>query len=134
MPRAYRAAPFIAGVAAAKTSVGPWALMGRGLLCNLLVCLALWTASRVSSEPAKLALIWWCLFGFIGSGYEHSIANMTLLGLDVFGNPGAGVGWGGYGYNLLWVTIGNTAGGVLLAGAYHLASRETARSEGRTAT
>lgn len=119
------AAPFISNVAAAKTSLGPWALVGRGFLCNLLVCLALWTSSRTPSEPAKLVLIWWCLFGFIGSGYEHSIANMTLLALDVIGNPAAGIGWLKFGHNLLWVTVGNTVAGVVLAAAYHVASAES---------
>lgn len=121
------AMPFIAKVAGAKSAAGPWVLMGRGLLCNLLVCLALWTASRTKSDTAKILLIGWCLFGFIGSGYEHSIANMTLLGLAVLGQAGAGVGWGGLWHNLLWVTIGNTAGGLLLAWAYHWASPDATR-------
>ena len=121
------AMPFIAKVAGSKMAVGPWALIGRGLLCNLLVCLALWTSSRTKSDTAKILLIGWCLFGFIGSGYEHSIANMTLLGLGVLGQSGSAVGWGGFWYNVLWVTIGNTACGLLLAGAYHLATRDATR-------
>jgi nitrite transporter len=64
-------------------------------------------------------LIGLCLFAFIGSGFEHSIANMSLLAIGLFAKTGADISWGGYFYNLLWVTIGNIAGGVLLAVAYH---------------
>ncbi len=118
--------PMIGNVSAAKMSVVPAALIGRGLLCNLLVCLALWTAGRTRSDAAKILLIGLCLFAFIGSGFEHSIANMTLLGMGLFAQAGEGVSWGGYFYNLLWVTLGNILGGaVVLAGAYHLASRDS---------
>jgi nitrite transporter NirC len=117
--------PMIGNVTAAKMSVAPAALIGRGLLCNLLVCLALWTAGRTRSDAAKIMLIGLCLFAFIGSGFEHSIANMSLLGIGLFAQAGEGISWGGYFYNLLWVTLGNIIGGaVVLAGAYHLASRE----------
>jgi len=115
--------PMIGNVTAAKMSVGPAALIARGLLCNLLVCLALWTAGRTTSDAAKILLIGLCLFAFIGSGFEHSIANMSLLAIGLFAKAGADISWGGYFYNLLWVTLGNTLGGVLLAGAYYLASR-----------
>jgi nitrite transporter NirC len=114
--------PFIEKVAAGKMSASPWVLMGRGLLCNLLVCLAIWTANRTRSDAAKILLICWCLLGFIGSGYEHSIANMTLLGLGILARTSDAVGWSGLGYNLLWVTVGNTLGAVMLVGAYHVMS------------
>lgn len=115
--------PMIGNVTAAKMSVGPAALVARGLLCNLLVCLALWTSGRTKSDTAKIMLIGLCLFAFIGSGFEHSIANMSLLAIGLFAKAGADIRWSGYFYNLLWVTFGNTVGGVLLAGAYSLASR-----------
>lgn len=117
--------PMIGNVTAAKMSVAPGALVARGLLCNLLVCLALWTAGRTRSDAAKIMLIGLCLFAFIGSGFEHSIANMSLLAIGLFAQTGAEVSWGGYFYNLLWVTLGNTLGGVLLAGAYHRMARES---------
>lgn len=117
--------PMIGKVAAAKMSVVPAELVGRGLLCNLLVCLALWTAGRTQSDAAKILLIGLCLFAFIGSGFEHSIANMSLLGIGLFAQAGEGISWGGYFYNLLWVTFGNILGGAaVLAGAYYSASRK----------
>ena len=119
------ALPMIGKVTAAKMSVAPAALVARGLLCNLLVCLALWTAGRTRSDAAKILLICLCLFAFIGSGFEHSVANMSLLGIGLFVHAGADISWSGYFYNLLWVTLGNILGGaVVLAGAYQLASRK----------
>lgn len=115
--------PMVGSVSAAKMSVGPAELVARGLLCNLLVCLALWTAGRTKSDAAKIMLIGLCLFAFIGSGFEHSIANMSLLAIGLFAKTGADISWGGFFYNLLWVTLGNTLGGVLLAGAYHRMAR-----------
>ncbi len=114
------AQPLISTVCTAKMGAAPSVLFVSGLLCNLLVCLALWTAGRTRSDSAKLLLICLCLFAFIGSGFEHSIANMTLLGVGVLANAGSDLGWGGYFHNLLWVTLGNMVGGaVVLAGAYH---------------
>src|SRR5437899_4888275 len=43
------------------------------------VCLALWMAARVNSDSAKCIVIWWCLLAFIACGFEHSVANMTVL-------------------------------------------------------
>lgn len=119
------ALPMIGKVTAAKMSVAPLALAGRGLLCNLLVCLALWMAGRTRSDAAKILLICLCLFAFIGSGFEHSVANMSLLGIGLFAHASPDISWMGYFYNLLWVTFGNILGGaVVLAGAYHLTARK----------
>ena len=118
---------FIQTVAGSKMTAPAHVLFASGVLCNMLVCLALWTASRTKADAAKIILINLCLFAFIASGFEHSIANMTLLGVGVLYRAGTDLSWGGYFYNLFWVTLGNTVGGaVILAGAYHLmAKRET---------
>ena len=57
-------------------------------------------------------MIFWCLFAFITSGFERSVANMTLLTLTLF-SPGGTAFIGGWLYNLLVVTLGNLAGGVM---------------------
>ncbi|URA09240.1 formate/nitrite transporter family protein [Thermospira aquatica] len=106
-------------VSLAKGSLPILPLLIRGFLCNLLVCLAIWMSGRTKEDSAKIFLIFWCLFGFIGSGFEHSIANMSLLGMGVFQKS---LSWGGFFYNLLWVTIGNTIAGVILAFSYYLIS------------
>lgn len=110
-------------VAAAKMSAGPAALLARAVLCNWLVCLALWMCGRVDSDVAKCVVIFWCLLAFIASGFEHSVANMTLLSLAVIGHQGDLATTGAALYNLTVVTIGNLiGGGVLVAGIYWLAN------------
>lgn len=124
------ALPLIEKMSVIKMNAPVGQLIGRGLLCNMLVCLALWTSGRTRSDTAKILLICLCLFAFIGSGFEHSIANMTLLGMGLFAPAAEGVSWGGYWYNLLWVTLGNTVGGaVIMAGGYHLMARKKGQSE-----
>ena len=102
-------------VALAKTTAPALALFAKGMLCNWLVCLAIRMCQRVEGS-AKFIAIWWCLLAFIASGYEHSIANMTLFALSWFGAHTPEYTLGGIGYNLLWVTLGNTVSGVLFMG------------------
>ena len=119
----------ITGAAAAKMSAGPLQLLTRGILCNMLVCIAVWCAAKLKSEPAKLIMIFWCLLAFFTTGFEHSIANMTTLTmaiLDTGGNPAISIG--GYFYNLGIVTVGNMIGGILLVAVpYYMAGREKAK-------
>lgn len=102
-------------VALAKTQMPIGVLIAKGMLCNWLVCLAIWMCQRVEGS-AKFIAIWWCLLAFIASGYEHSIANMTLFALSWFGAHTADYSLSGIGYNLLWVTLGNTLSGVVFMG------------------
>lgn len=114
-------------VAAAKESAPVVSLVARATLCNWLVCLAIWMSARTSNDAAKCIVIWWCLFAFIGSGYEHSIANMTLLLIALLGDHPAAVTWAGLAYNLVWVTIGNIIAGAGIMGVgYWYMSRPVA--------
>ena len=116
-------AALIQKVVGIKMSLPAWELFLRGILCNWLVCLAVWTASRTTSDAAKILLIFWCLFAFIGSGFEHSIANQSLLGLGLFLPHAEGVSWAGFAWNQTWVILGNiVGGGVFVGGLYWLAS------------
>lgn len=116
---------FIAKAAAGKMALGPIELIIRGILCNMLVCLAVWSGFRCKSDSGKLIMIFWCLFAFIITGYEHSIANMTLLTAGLLNPAGEAVTVGGMVYNLATVTAGNMIGGILcIAGPYLLASKE----------
>ncbi|OCG00372.1 nitrite transporter NirC [Gilliamella sp. wkB112] len=101
--------------ALAKTSASASALFFRGILCNWLVCLAIWMANRVEGS-AKFIAIWWCLLAFIACGYEHSVANMTLFALSWFGQHGEAYTLLGIGHNLLWVSLGNIVSGVAFMG------------------
>jgi nitrite transporter len=65
-------------------------------------------------------MIFWCLLAFIGSGYEHSVANMTLLTLaNLLPHPDA-ISWGGMISNLVPVTIGNIISGSIFLGAAYV--------------
>jgi nitrite transporter NirC len=108
---------------ATKMSLSGWELFVRGVLCNWLVCLAVWMAGRMQSETGKLLVIFWCLLAFVGSGFEHSIANQSLLGLALFHPHPDAVSWGGFLWNQTWVVLGNVIGGsVFVGGAYWLAA------------
>lgn len=101
--------------ALAKTTAPAMPLFFKGILCNWLVCLAIWMAIRTEGA-AKFLAIWWCLLAFIASGYEHSVANMTLLALSWFGNHSEAYTLSGIGHNLLWVTLGNMCSGMIFMG------------------
>lgn len=123
---------FISATGVAKATVPVVQLFMRGVLCNTLVCLAIWCSFRCKSESGKLIMIFWCLFAFITSGFEHSIANMTLLTVALIAPADAAIGVGGYLYNILVVTAGNMVGGILfVALPYFLISekRKTARED-----
>lgn len=116
---------FISNAAAAKMSIDFMPLLVRGVLCNMLVCLATWCGGKCKSESGKLIMIFWCLFAFITTGFEHSIANMTLLTISLFEPMNAGITMSGYFYNILTVSLGNIIGGVaLVAIPYYLISKE----------
>jgi nitrite transporter len=110
-------------VASLKMNLPMWELFIRGILCNWLVCLAVWMAARTTNDVAKIMLIFWCLFAFIGSGFEHSIANQSILGMALFLPHGPEVSWAGFFWNQLWVVSGNIVGGVVcMGGAYWVTS------------
>ncbi|HLW91772.1 MAG TPA: formate/nitrite transporter family protein [Roseiarcus sp.] len=119
-------ADLIFNASAAKMNAAPLALVARGALCNWLVCLALWTSARATSDAAKCILIWWCLFAFIAAGFEHSVANMTVFSLALLGNHPPTVSVLGALYNLLWVTIGNIIGGAGFVALGYLGANKTA--------
>jgi len=116
-------APLLFKIAGAKMNAPAVELVARGMLCNWLVCLALWMTYRTTSDAAKLGMIFWCLFAFIASGYEHSIANMTIFSIALLGEHPDTVSLGGMAHNLLWVTLGNTiSGAFFMAAAYWFVS------------
>ena len=103
----------VASIVDAKNSATGTQLFWRSVLCNMLVCLALWMAGRTKSDAAKLVVLWWALLAFIASGFEHSVANMTTFGLGVFGGSAS---WSDLWRNLAFTVPGNVVGGGLLVG------------------
>src|SRR5437762_9160738 len=119
--------PLIVNVAAAKMNAPALELVARAILCNWLVCLAIWTSARMTNDTAKCIAIFWCLYAFIASGFEHSVANLTLLAIALMTEHPPTVSVAGLGWNLLWVTIGNAIAGAGIMGlGYWAASREPA--------
>ncbi len=106
----------IHAVAAKKMSAPAIELLARAMLCNWLVCLAIWGASRTENDTAKCLIIFWCLFAFIASGFEHSVANMTLFSVALLSEHADTVSVLGAARNLLWVTLGNTIAGTVFMG------------------
>jgi formate/nitrite transporter FocA (FNT family) len=98
----------------------------RGVLCNVLVCMAVWMAMAGRSVMDKVIAIVFPITAFVAAGFEHSIANMYLMPLAMLLQHGgltgdAAVTWSGMLGNWLPVMLGNVLGGaVLVAGVYHV--------------
>lgn len=107
---------FILKVADGKMNGDFIELLVKGILRNLLVCLAVLCAVKMKSESGKLIMIFWCLFAFITAGFEHSIANMTIFAMSLFIPHGETISIAGMFANLIPVTIGNFIGGGLMLG------------------
>lgn len=109
-----------------KLTETPENLFFRGILCNFLVCLAVWMVGRTRSDGAKIALVFWGLLAFVGSGFEHVVANMTCFSLGLFAHV-PGVTIDAFARNLLFVGLGNLVGGGLLVGVvYSVIARPSA--------
>jgi formate transporter len=119
-------------IAAGKASLDFFQAMALGVLCNALVCLAVWLTFSARSTVDKIAAIIFPITAFVAAGFEHSIANMYFVpygllikdfapaftaerGLDL-----ANLTWGNFLVNnLLPVTIGNIIGGAVLVAAIY---------------
>jgi len=110
------AADLLHVVATKKMTAPASELVARAMLCNWLVCLAIWTSARTTNDTAKCILIFWCLFAFIAAGFEHSVANMTIFAVALLSDHPDTVSLAGAARNLLWVTIGNAISGAGLMG------------------
>jgi formate transporter len=102
----------------------------RGVLCNVLVCLAVWMSVAAATAQGKMLAVLLPITAFVALGFEHSVANVFLLTLGLLaGVEGDAAAVAG---NLLPVTLGNAAGGALIAAALaamHGQSAPAARAE-----
>ncbi len=112
-------------IANSKVNLTWGVAIARGILCNWLVCLAVWMAVAAKDVPGKILGIYFPIMAFVASGFEHSIANMYFIPMGMMlknnslvvaasglaGNLGR-LNWSGFIFNnLLPVTIGNIIGG-----------------------
>lgn len=100
-------------VASMKAGLPFAVALTRGVLCNWMVCTAVWIALAAQSTAGKLLGIWMLVSSFVAMGFEHSIANMFLLPLGILN--GAPITFSDFLLkNLLPVTLGNVIGASLL--------------------
>jgi formate transporter FocA len=119
------------GVAAHKTALGFVPALTLGILCNALVCLAVWLTVAARTVTDKILAIIWPIAAFVAAGFEHSVANMYFIPIGLLikadgaflGAVGkapadfAGLTWEAFLlHNLLPVTLGNIVGGAGLVG------------------
>jgi len=107
-----------------KTSPSFANLFIRGILCNILVCSATWCTYKIQSDTGKLVMIFWCIYIFVISGFEHSIANMSLFTLRALVWSDGGATMGAMAHNLAATSLGNFVGGVMLALTYWAMGRK----------
>jgi formate/nitrite transporter len=103
-------------IARSKISLDPLSTLARGVLCNVLVCLALWLCMAARGVTDKILAIVFPISAFVACGLEHSVANMYFLPLGMMLTLGgtAPIALDGVVNNLLLVTIGNMFGGTVL--------------------
>jgi nitrite transporter NirC len=73
-------------------------------------------AARTTNDGAKLGLIFWPIFAFVASGFEHSVANMFAFALALMADHPASITLAGAIHNEFFVTTGNLAGGAIFMG------------------
>jgi formate/nitrite transporter len=103
-------------IARSKIALDPVSAVARGILCNVLVCLALWLCMGARSVSDKILATVFPITAFIACGFEHSVANMYFLPIGVLLAAGtsAPLSVTGALSNLALVTIGNVLGGTVL--------------------
>ena len=112
-------------IAASKAALGFGDAFLRGILCNLLVCLAVWMAAGAKRPEGKLPALFFPIMLFVLCGYEHCIANLYYLPAGAFAAAEYGIDaalpLSGCLRNLAAVTLGNLVGGASLGLAYRFA-------------
>ena len=130
------AAATLLNTAVSKVNLGFFDALLRGILCNFLVCMAVWTSCAAKDVIGKIVGLYLPTMLFVLCGYEHSIANMLYIAAGLFasrkveylaaymsgasGNNLNSLTWGSMlTRNLIPVTIGNIIGGAVLVGVFY---------------
>ncbi len=116
----------IVNAGAARTALSFGDSFIRGILCNILVCIAVWMAVAAKQVPGKLLVSFWPVMLFVLCGFEHSIADMYFCLCALFTSSEYGITadtltWSNFlTHNLIPVTLGNIVGGVSVGVGYWL--------------
>lgn len=109
-------------IARTKADLSLSEAFASGILCNALVCLAVWLAMGGRSVADKILAILFPITAFVAIGFEHSIANWFFLPFGLALDAQGAVSVVGVGRNIVAVSAGNMVGGTLLvAGVYWVA-------------
>lgn len=127
-------------IAAVKVAMPFWTAFFKGILCNVLVCMAVWMALAGRSVVDKVVAIVFPISAFVAAGFEHSVANMYLIpfalllqAFDSVGESANAVTWFGFLGNLAPVILGNIIGGSVLVGlVYYVIYRRTPGQDSNT--
>lgn len=131
-------------LATAKSTLAPDKAFFLGILCNVLVCLAVWVAMAARSITDKILAMFFPIAAFVAAGFEHCVANMYFIPFGLFikwwapdsfwadlashGGTPPEIPLDQFAINLAAVTLGNWVGGALLVGAvYWLIFRQPKR-------
>ena len=103
-------------IARSKIALDPVSAVARGILCNVLVCLAVWLCMGARSVTDKILATVFPITAFVACGFEHSVANMYFLpiGVALATGTSAPLSVAGAVSNLALVTLGNVLGGTIL--------------------
>lgn len=122
-------------IANGKVNLSWGSAFSRAILCNWLVCLAVWMAVGSKDIIGKIFAIYFPIMAFVASGFEHSVANMYFvpMGIALKANASvvaaagltdklANLTWGGFFVNnLIPVTLGNIVGGAFFVSTLYWA-------------
>lgn len=119
-------------IAQNKCNLGIGEAVALGILCNALVCLAVWLCYSARTTTDKVLSILFPISAFVAAGFEHSVANMYFIPVGLLIKTWAppafwslihesaasypALTWTGFLRNLVPVTVGNTIGGSLMVG------------------
>ena len=133
-------------LAVAKVALSFDRALFLGILCNVLVCLAVWLSIGARSTADKVLAVLFPVSAFVAAGFEHSVANMYLVPLGLLIKAWApaslwaqiaipsgdltALTWSGFLWNLVPVTLGNLIGGGVLVGGVYWFVYLRARREG----
>jgi formate/nitrite transporter len=106
-------APASVAIATAKCSLPFDVAFVRGILCNWLVCMAVYMASGCSTMIGKMTAVWFPISAFVALGLDHSVANMFIIPLGIMRGAEISIAQM-FTKSLIPVTLGNIVGGAIM--------------------
>ena len=125
----------VISIATAKATIAPAEALFRGILCNMLVTLGVWSAVSAKSAAGKFMALYFPIVVFVAAGFENAITNIYFLtagaasSLLYNGSAELGLILSGYVANLIPVAIGNIIGGMSIGLLYRVAYIEKHKNQ-----